>query len=210
KGEVAWSPIHTITSAWNGITDWFGGLWGGVKNKAGAAWDWMKEKLSWSPLDVIAGAWGGISGWFGNMWDGITASAAAAMDWITGKLEWVGNAFSKVKGWLSFGGDDEEGAPAQPGGSNAQALDLGSSQQEAVARGQEALQRGPARPQLSGGEASQSPAERVREVTQTITNHVQLHVTRSEGEEDQTYAQRIAEMVMDELNQRQQGALYDG
>ena len=211
KTVLSWSPLGLISAGWTPMANAVGNVVGIAKDMVSAVWDWMSAKLGWSPLETITGAWGGITGWFGNMWDGITASAAAAMDWITGKLEWVGSAFSKVKGWLNFGGDDDaDDVRERLGGGNAGALNLGSSQEEAATRGQEVLQRGPARPQLSGGGASAAPAERSREVSQTITNHVQLHVTRSEGEEDQSYAERIAELVMDELNQRQQGALYDG
>jgi hypothetical protein len=211
KTVLSWSPLGLITRNWTSMADTVGNIAGIAKDMVSAVWDWMAAKLAWSPLDTIASAWGGVSDWFGNMWDGITAKAAAAMDWITGKLEWVGNAFNKVKGWLSFGGDDDaDDVRERLGGSNAQALNLGSSQQEAAARGTEALERGPARPQLSGGSGEPQATERVREVAQTITNNVQLHVSRPQGENDQSYAQRIAELVMDELNQRQQGALYDG
>jgi hypothetical protein len=211
KENFSWSPVAIIANNWSAITSTIGGVVDEAKEKASAAWDWMKEKLSWSPLETVAAAWGGLTGWFGGLWDGITAKAAAALDWITSKLEWVGNAFSAVSGWFSSG-DDEDERP-QLGGSNAQPINLGESQREAEDRGREVIARGPERPQLS--EPSPPPAastmvERVKEVTQTITNHVQLHVTPMQGEDDQSYAQRIAELVMDEINQRQQGALYDG
>ncbi|MDC8443772.1 hypothetical protein JJO83_13875, partial [Halomonas aquamarina] len=211
KEKFSWSPVVMIANNWSAITGTIGSIVDEAKSKASAAWDWMKEKLSWSPLEAVAAAWGGLTGWFGGLWDGITAKAAAALDWITSKLEWVGNAFSAVSEWFSSGSDQDE--RPQLGGSNAQSINLGESQREAEDRGREVIARGPERPQLS--EPSPPPAastmvERVKEVTQTITNHVQLHVTPMQGEDDQSYAQRIAELVMDEINQRQQGALYDG
>ena len=208
KGIFAWSPLGIVAGAWAGLTITVGSIVESVQDTAGAAWDWMKEKLSWSPLDVVAASWGGLTGWFGGLWDSITGSAERALDWMTSKLEWVGNSFNAVKGW--FGSDDEEEGGGRPtlGGSNAQPLNLGDSQQAAEQRGTQAA---PQRPEFDAGtQQAQREKSPTKEVTQTITNHLQLHVERAGGENDATYAQRIAELVMEELNQRQQGALYDG
>lgn len=214
KTIVSFSPLGLIVNNWSAVSGAIGDVVGAAKDVAGAAWDWMKDKLSWSPLGAISNAWGGLKGWFGNLWDGITATAEKALDWVVGKLEWVGNAFSKVKGWLGFGGgDDNDEASQRPSvGGVASRPEFGSDDRE-----QERLQRSssladnalpPPRPALAGGSAS--TGERVREVTQKITNDIKLIVSRREGEEDQSYAERIAEMVMEKINERQEGALYDG
>ena len=211
KGEVAWSPINTLTNAWSGLTGAVGSIVDATKAKAGAAWDWMKAKLSWSPLEAVTNAWQGLTGFFSGLWDGITAQAEKALDWITGKLEWVGNAFSTVSGWISD--DDDSDTRGILGGASAASLTQERDPDEAVQRGQQAAERALPRPDFntnnSGGQQS-SASEKVKEVVNNITNNLTLHVTRRNGEQDASYAQRIADMVLEELNERQQGALYDG
>lgn len=191
-----------IYANWSSIGPWFGKLWGGIKSVASTAWDWFKTLFSWSPLGLVIDNWGGISGWFGGLWDGITAKAEKALGWITGKLEWVGNAFAKAKNFLGFGGDDEEAAA--PDLSNPPPR-IGQSVQQPMrsSQGVEAY-----RPAGNGRQNAQVASEAVREVI--ITNNLTLHVSRREGEADESYARRITDMVIDELNARQQGALYDG
>ncbi|MDT0510461.1 hypothetical protein [Halomonas sp. LES1] len=202
-----------IWQHWDTLGPWFKGLWDGITEKLGAAWEWMKETLSWSPIATVAAAWGGLQDWFAGLWDGITGAAEKAMDWITGKLEWVGNAFSTVKGWVSWGDDESpEQARAQLGGGNAGALNLGSmreARQEQEERGRQAAELAYPRnhPRYRGGDA---PARQEGDKSTTINNQISLNVSRREGEADEAYAERIAEMVTEQLNDRQQGALYDG
>lgn len=214
KRIFAWSPLGLLVRAWGPGIERIGALVDGAKEMVGAVWSWFRERLSWSPLATVAGAWGGLTDWFGGMWDGITGAAERALDWITGKLEWVGNAFDRVRGWISWGDDGEaaDEARAQLGGGNAGALGLTSNRERRQAESEAAVQsrvprQAPPPPALSGGP---STVERVREVVNHITNNLTLHVTRREGEGDASYAQRIADMVLEELNARQQGALYDG
>ncbi|QTP60938.1 hypothetical protein HNO53_20800 [Billgrantia antri] len=213
KTIVSWSPLGLIVRAWAPMASKVGELVGLAKDMAGAAWDWMAAKLSWSPLETISNAWGGLSEWFGELWDGITERAERAIDWIVGKLEWVGNAFDKVKGWITWGEDDDaDEIRAQLGGGNAGSLGLTSNRERREAESEAVIERaapnlGPERPQLS---ERRTATERVREVINNITNNLTLHVTRREGEADASYARRITDMVIEELNARQQGALYDG
>ncbi|MCK0743556.1 hypothetical protein [Chromohalobacter nigrandesensis] len=214
KTMLSWSPLGLIVNNWGAITGWLGNLWDGVKADAQLGWNALGSIFDWSPLATISNAWSGLTGWFGNLWDGITATAEKALNWISGKLEWVGNTFSKVKGWLGFGGDDDEEKDAQPPrvGGSVRRPELGSEDRETEQR-----QRGraiadnalpPARPSLAGGNAN--AGERRREITQQITNNLTLSVTRREGEAEQSYAERIAELVMEKINEKQEGALYDG
>ncbi|MDC8443771.1 hypothetical protein JJO83_13870, partial [Halomonas aquamarina] len=48
---------YLIYRNWEKIGPWLSNLWQGVKDKASAAWDWMKEKFSWSPVVMIANNW---------------------------------------------------------------------------------------------------------------------------------------------------------
>lgn len=202
KTVLSWSPLGLIVRIWSALPDSIGGIVDGVKEMAGAAWDRMKAILSWSPIETVTDAWGGLGDWFGGMWDGITEAAKKSLDWISGKLEWVGNAFNKVKGWFGGGDDDEEKSldsePAEP-------PKLGEAQAQANGRGSAAI---PDRPQFSVDDAAKRQAQK-KEVTQNITNTVTLNVERAAGDDDSGYAQRIAEMVMDEINSQQEGALHD-
>lgn len=205
---------YLIYRNWETIGPWFSSLWQGIKDSAAWAWDGLKSLFSWSPLGMVIENWGGISEWFSDMWDGITAKAGEALDWIAGKLEWVGNAFNKVKGWLSWGDDaSADEVRSQLGGGNAGSLGLGSmrsgpgrAEQEERGRQAAAASLPPTHPRYRGEEkASKSTGDKIA----SITNQLTLNVNRSDGEADSSYARRIAEMVMDELNGLQQGALYD-
>ncbi|MDR5887571.1 hypothetical protein [Vreelandella janggokensis] len=211
KATMAWSPVSLIIRSWGPMAGAIGSVVSAVKDITGAAWDWMKAKLSWSPLEAVTNAWQGLTGFFSGLWDGITAKAEKALDWITGKLEWVGNAFSTVSGWI--GDDDDSDTRGILGGASAASLTQERDPDEAVQRGQQAAERALPRPDFntnnSGGQQS-SASEKVKEVVNNITNNLTLHVTRRDGEQDASYAQRIADMVLEELNERQQGALYDG
>ncbi|WP_456267642.1 hypothetical protein M1D97_10270 [Kushneria sp. AK178] len=195
KETFSWHPLAMIANNWGGLSDWFGNLLSGVKSVASTAWEGLKTILAWSPVGLVAQAWGGVSGWFAGLWDGVMDSAQQAINWIAGKLEWVGNAFSKAKSWLGFGDDD-------------------SARQEGVGQTQRSAGGGPARPDLADIQPRQSSSDRQSSAqqppTQNITNNVSLTVAAREGEGDTSYARRITEMVLDELNERQRGALYDG
>ncbi|KAA0014439.1 hypothetical protein F0A17_01960 [Billgrantia pellis] len=213
KTIVSWSPLGLIVRAWAPMATKVGEIVGLARDMAGAAWDWMAAKLSWSPLETISNAWGGLAEWFGGLWDGITERAARAIDWMVGKLEWVGDAFNKVKGWITWGEDDDaDEIRAQLGGGNAGALGLTTNRERREAESEATVERtapnlGPERPRLA---EQRTATERAREVVNNITNNLTLHVTRREGEADASYARRITDMVIEELNARQQGALYDG
>lgn len=204
-----------IWQNWETLGPWFKGLWDGITERLGAAWGWIKDKLAWTPLGVVVKAWAPIKDWFAGLWDGITAAAGKALDWIAGKLEWVGGAFAKVKGWLSWGDDENpDKVRAQLGGGNAGSLGLGQMRGPAEGRGQQAAEAALPRPDFSAGakdgQRDDAAGKDAKGVQQAITNNLTLHVERRSGEGDAGYAERIAEMVMEQLNQRQQGALYDG
>ena len=194
-----WSPLDTISNAWSGITGWFKGLFDTTNADADAAWAAFNQVFSWSPLETISNAWGGITGWLGGLWDDITGQAQKAIDWIAGKLEWVGNAFSKVAGWFGFGGEGDKGGNA------------GTGKQSTADAAPRSLPDAPPRPsfdvpdvQPKGGAAGA-----MRKVVNNITNNLSLTVSRREGEADDAYARRITDMVIEQLNEQQQGALYD-
>lgn len=207
-GAIA-GGAYLIIRNWDKIAPFFSAMWEGVQRLAISTWQGLKRIVSWSPIAAVAGAWGGLKDWFGGLWEGITAAAQKALDWITGRLERVGNAFGRVKGWFSWGDDaDEEDVRRHLGGSNASSLGLTSRNEQRTASSGRAVQSATPDPQERPSFAA--AGEKVREVVSNITNNLTLHVTRREGEGDDSYARRITDLVIEELNARQQGALYDG
>ncbi|RKR02582.1 hypothetical protein C7446_2300 [Kushneria sinocarnis] len=196
KSTFSWHPLAMIANHWGGITDWFGDLWSGFKSAASTAWDGLKTVLAWSPIGLVARAWGGVSDWFAGLWSSITGQAQKAIDWIAGKLSWVGDAFSTAAGWIGLGDDESKSGEGKSRNS------LESTADRPTFEAPDIQPRG-------SGSSTQAAAEAVRKVTNNITNNVSLSVSRREGERDEAYARRITDMVLEELNDRQQGALYD-
>lgn len=219
KTLLSWTPIGMIVTNWGSITDWFSGLWGSVASVFSGAWEGFKTLLSWTPLGMIASNWGGITDWFGGLWDGIVENARAAFDWIAGKLEWVGNAAAKVKGWFSFGDDDEEKQEAATSVRAERPVSIGDA-----AALRDAEERFAANTVQVGASAQHAPPdyeERMAKATmgrsrseymsqsQPVTNNVtQSHtfnIYQQPGQDVRALAEEIARIQAEQ----ERGALYD-
>lgn len=64
--------VYLIYRNWDGIAEWFGNLWQGVKDFfSRGAGEIAGDLLAWTPVGLIYQHWGGIAEWFGGMWEGI-------------------------------------------------------------------------------------------------------------------------------------------
>ncbi|KMQ73998.1 phage tail tape measure protein [Marinobacter subterrani] len=64
--------VYLIYRNWEGIAEWFGNLWQGVKDFfSRGAGEIAGDLLAWTPAGLIYRHWDGIAEWFGGMWDGI-------------------------------------------------------------------------------------------------------------------------------------------
>ncbi|EWH00565.1 hypothetical protein [Halomonas sp. BC04] len=83
---------------WETIGPKFRALWEGIKERAGALWDWLKGLVTWSPMAAFRTAWGTSTAWFGDLWDGIKAAfdggiatiSQVLIDWSPLGLLWRG------------------------------------------------------------------------------------------------------------------------
>lgn len=97
-----WDGIKAAFSAFvDWITSAFSGLWDSLK----AGWNWY--------VDFIKGFYGKIWDAFKSIIDGIRNLWSELFDWIAKKFEWVTKGIGKIKSFLGFGDNAEEGsAPA--------------------------------------------------------------------------------------------------
>ncbi len=64
--------VYLIYRNWDGIAEWFGNLWQGVKDFfSRGAGEIAGDLLAWTPAGLIYRHWDGIAEWFGGLWDGI-------------------------------------------------------------------------------------------------------------------------------------------
>ncbi|RCV89712.1 hypothetical protein [Billgrantia montanilacus] len=83
---------------WETIGPKFRALWEGIKERAGALWDWLKGLVAWSPMATFQTAWGAAGAWFGDLWGGIKAAfdggiatiSQVLIDWSPLGLLWRG------------------------------------------------------------------------------------------------------------------------
>ena len=85
-----WEKIKgTTKTVIDAVVEFFTGLWDGIKEKAGAA------------AEFISGIWSGISEFFGGIWSGISSAAGAAWDAIkeffAPAVEWFTKLFTSIK-----------------------------------------------------------------------------------------------------------------
>ena len=86
------AAVYLIYENWDGIVDYFSGVWDGIVASAHAAWEWIRETFSWHPLVLITENWGAITDWFSGFWDQL--------------VQVVQSGWAKIKGlfdvdWLS-------------------------------------------------------------------------------------------------------------
>lgn len=96
KSVFGWSPIGIIASNWNGITDYFKGLFSGIIS----LYDSLKGVFGWSPVSTIKASWSGITDYFSGLFDGVVS----LYDSTVGK---VMDAMQSAKSFLGFGGDED-------------------------------------------------------------------------------------------------------
>jgi len=64
--------VYLIYRNWDGIAEWFGNLWQGVKGFfSRGAGEIAADLVAWTPAGLIYRHWGGITEWFSGMWGGI-------------------------------------------------------------------------------------------------------------------------------------------
>lgn len=70
-------------------------LWEGIKNAAGAAWEWITGVFedAWAG---IKSAWSGVKGFFSGVWDGIKSIFSGVKDWFSSVFKGAADAISTI------------------------------------------------------------------------------------------------------------------
>lgn len=93
-----WNAIKTKTAEiWNGIKSFLTGIWTGIKNAAGAAWDWMSQKISgiWTAISTFTStAWSNIKTTLWNAWEGIKTTVSNAIGSVSSTIS---NIWTSIK-----------------------------------------------------------------------------------------------------------------
>ena len=122
-----------IYENWEPISAFFKGLWAGITDAAGKAWEWLKGALAFSPLGLVIANWEPIKAFFSGLWDGLKSSAAGFIDWIVGKLGVVGDMARGLKGFFSGGTGDTAPRAAAPAPRALPGVPASASQRGATA-----------------------------------------------------------------------------
>ena len=91
------AAVALIYRYWGPLSDFFAGLWDGIKSAfatgwefvtsgLSAAWDSIKGVLTFSPLSLLQPLWSPLAGFFGGVWDAVKAPFVAVWEYITGLL----------------------------------------------------------------------------------------------------------------------------
>lgn len=70
-------------------------LWEGIKNAAGAAWEWITGVFedAWAG---IKSAWSGVKGFFSGVWDGIKSIFSGVKGWFSNVFQGAADAISTI------------------------------------------------------------------------------------------------------------------
>ena len=97
-----WGDItNTISTAWDGMSKWFEGVWGSVTNLWTDTTNWFKG--AWG---AVTNGWSNLTGWFKDKWDSVTNFFGKT---ITNFKEFISHPFDTVKSVLGFGEKHAEG-----------------------------------------------------------------------------------------------------
>ena len=114
---IGWFIIGVTTIAllakliyenWDGIAEWFGDMWGKVKEYGEVAFAFLKALFAWSPLGMLVVSFGPVLDWFKGWWQEIKDPAASAFDFLKTLFAWTplgmlvvsfGPVLDWFKGW---------------------------------------------------------------------------------------------------------------
>lgn len=88
--------LNWLRDQWNRFTGWLGGLWSGLKNKAGQAWGAVSSAIgskvsgatSW-----LKGAWTTSGNWLANKWAGLKDNMSKAWSAVSGVIGGAWNTY---------------------------------------------------------------------------------------------------------------------
>ena len=97
-----WDDITgTISKAWDGIADWFKGVWGSITDIWTDTTNWFKG--AWG---AVTNGWNNLTSWFKSKWDAVTNFFGKT---ISNFKEFITHPFDTVKSLLGFGEKHAEG-----------------------------------------------------------------------------------------------------
>ena len=96
--------------AWEGIKNFFSGIWDSIVNIANAAWEWIKYPFTlagqffediWNGVkDIFASVGDWFSGVFTSAWDGIKNAWSGVKNWFSGVWDGIKNVFGSIGNWF--------------------------------------------------------------------------------------------------------------
>lgn len=78
----------TIYENWDGIAEWFGEMWGKVKEDGEVAFDFLKALFAWTPLGMLVASFGPALDWLKSWWPQVETLAADAFDTLKTLFAW--------------------------------------------------------------------------------------------------------------------------
>ena len=213
----SWAPVVWVRESWQGVTSFFGNFWEGAKSLAGDAFGWLGDLfLNFTPLGLVIQHWQPILEFFGGLWDNIKEVFSAGVDWITGSvlapIEAVKSTLGSAWDWVASD-DEHEGAASllnaasgEPG-MLAKAWSWLGGDEQGGDSGQE--QVAPNYPAYASVDLSAPVAPAAQ--TQQISDNRQysISIAQQPGEDAQSLAERVMQLIEQEQERKQWGALAD-
>ena len=223
--SMAMAPLNAVRAVWSGVEGAFSEGIGGVG----------RLLVNWSPLGLFYKAFSGVLGWLGVDLPSSLSEAGAKMigglasgikSMAMAPVNAVKDTLSAVREYLPF--SDAKKGPMSDLTKSGQAipktLAKGVDQGSGAMTGSMNKALAGARP--AGGPPATSPAANIdvpaaaprqqaagaagRGSTVNNSYEINLQVSRSEGESEGDYISRLADRLMEEIRDRQEGALFDG
>lgn len=83
-----------IYSNWDGITDYFGGIWDSITQSFNDGIAFIQNALAWSPIDAVTESWGGLTDYFSGLFGGISEMYESTLGSVMNGINSVGDFFS--------------------------------------------------------------------------------------------------------------------
>jgi len=96
--------VKKIYDNWDGITEYFGGIWENIKTNFNIGVEFIKSAFDWNPIDMVKAKWDGLKTYFADLFSGIINMYDSTIGAISGGID---NLTSSVSGFLGFSSEDE-------------------------------------------------------------------------------------------------------
>lgn len=220
KDTIGWSPLELVGPIWEAVKAYYTGLFQFLMIAIEIAWGYFITFFSWTPLGLIIGAFAPVEEFFAAMWERILGYALGALGKMVDAVTAIPNF---VSDYFGFGGEpqvDQYGNPLDAGPVDANGNPITGTPTAAPAGGAgltQALPTLPTFPEMGGGSGRTDGQGQQAPAVPGLPNpaaaggpQISIVVNPAQGQDERAIADGVFRRVRQQLEEAQQGALYDG